>query len=100
TILHHDLRRHGLPTVEKRLAEYAPVPLPLIDPHVIDKQCDRYVKGYGQRKLKPTCEGNVVQLDARHTAESDALLALLITEVQFERCPQLNHMGPQQRFAA
>src|SRR5690606_16562316 len=71
-----------------------------IDPHVIDKQCDRYVKGSGQRKLKPTCERYGVQLDDWHTAEADALAALLITEAQFERFPQLNDMGPQQLFAA
>jgi DNA polymerase-3 subunit epsilon len=100
TILHHDLRRHGLPTVEERLAEYAPVPLPLIDPHVIDKQCDRYVKGSGQRKLKPTCERYGVQLDDWHTAEADALAALLLAEAQFKRYPLLDDYRPAQLFAA
>lgn len=100
TILHHDLVRHGLPTVEERLAEYAPLPLPLIDPHVIDKQCNRYVRGSGQRKLKPTCERYGVQLTDWHTAEADALAALLIAEAQFDRYPQLNDMGPAQLFAA
>ncbi|MFD8254973.1 exonuclease domain-containing protein [Streptomyces werraensis] len=97
SILHYDLLRNGLPTVADRVG---PGPLPLIDPIVIDKQCDRYVKGSGQRKLKPTAERYGVQLSDWHTAEADALAALLIAEAQFERFPQLNDMGPQQLFAA
>jgi DNA polymerase-3 subunit epsilon len=97
TILHHDLARNGLPTVEERVGLR---PLTLLDPHVIDKQCDRYVKGSGQRKLKPTAARYGVELEDWHTAEADALAALLITEAQFERYPQLNSMGPAQLFAA
>ena len=104
SILHYDLRRNELPTVEDRLAEYAGLPLPLIDPHVIDKQVDKqvdkYVRGTGRRKLQPTCERYGVQLDDWHTAEADALAALLIAEAQFARHRQLNDMGPQQLFAA
>ncbi|MFE9921611.1 exonuclease domain-containing protein [Streptomyces sp. NPDC005774] len=100
SILHHDLVRNGLPTVEERLAEYSDLPMPLVDPHVIDKQVDKYVKGSGMRKLKPTCERYGVQLTDWHTAEADALAALLIAEAQFDRYPQLNTMGPQQLFAA
>lgn len=97
TILHNDLRRHSLPTVEGRVGLH---PLPLVDPHVIDKQVDKYVKGSGQRKLKPTADRYGVELSDWHTAEADALAALLIAEAQFERYPQLNAMGPQQLFAA
>jgi DNA polymerase-3 subunit epsilon len=97
SILHYDLLRNGLSTVEARVGLH---PLSLIDPIVIDKQCDRYVKGSGQRKLRPTAERYGVQLTDWHTAEADALAALLITEAQFERFPQLNDMGPQQLFAA
>ncbi|MFJ3021435.1 exonuclease domain-containing protein [Streptomyces tendae] len=97
SILHHDLIRNGLPTVEERVGL---APLPLIDPHVIDKQVDKYVKGTGRRKLQPTCERYGVQLDDWHTAEADALAALLIAEAQFARHPRLNEMGPAQLFAA
>lgn len=97
SILHYDLERHGLATVLDRVGAG---PLPLIDPHVIDKQADKYVKGSGMRKLKPTCERYGVQLEDWHTAEADALAALLIAEAQFERYPQLNSMGPQQLYAA
>ncbi|GGR70810.1 MULTISPECIES: exonuclease domain-containing protein [Streptomyces] len=97
SILHHDLVRHGLPTVEERVGLH---PLPLLDPHVIDKQVDKYVKGSGQRKLKPTAERYGVQLENWHTAEADALAALLIAEAQFERYPHLSTMSPAQLFTA
>ncbi|MFI1165572.1 exonuclease domain-containing protein [Streptomyces sp. NPDC020801] len=97
SILHHDLLRNGLPTVEERVAGR---PLTLVDPHVIDKQVDRYVKGSGRRKLKPTAERYGVVLEDWHTAEADALAALRIAEVQFERYPRLNDYGPAQLFAA
>ncbi|MFF0790415.1 exonuclease domain-containing protein [Streptomyces spiralis] len=101
TILHYDLKRHGLTTVEDRLAEYAAdLPLPLIDPHVIDKQVDRYVKGSGQRKLQPTAVRYGVELEDWHTAEADALAALRIAEAQFERFPHLNNYAPAALFAA
>ncbi|WP_439947251.1 exonuclease domain-containing protein [Streptomyces sp. BBFR109] len=97
SILHHDLVRHGLPTVEERVGLH---PLTLIDPHVIDKQVDRYAKGSGQRKLQPTAGRYGVALEDWHTAEADALAALLITEAQFERYPRLSRMGPTELFAA
>ena len=97
SILHYDLERHGLATVLDRVGAG---PLPLVDPHVIDKQCDRYVKGSGQRKLKPTAGRYGVELADWHTAEADTLAALLIAEAQFARYPQLDAMGPQQLYAA
>ena len=98
TVLTRELARHGLPSMADRLpgARY----LPLLDPHVIDKQVDKYVKGSGMRKLKPTAERYGVELEDWHTAEADALAALLIAEAQFERYPHLCDMGPQQLFAA
>lgn len=98
SILHYDLLRNGLPSMADRLPGLTA--LPLVDSHVIDKQCDKYVKGTGKRKLQPTCERYGVTLEDWHTAEADALAALLIAEKQFERYPQLNHMGPAQLFAA
>lgn len=98
TVLTRELARYGLPSMPERLPG---VQTPaLVDPHVIDKQVDKWVKGSGQRKLQPTCERYGVQLDDWHTAEADALAALLIAEAQFERHPRLNEMGPAQLFAA
>ncbi|NUS78518.1 MAG: DNA polymerase III subunit epsilon [Streptomyces sp.] len=98
TILVRDLERNGLPSMAERLSGLRT--LPLLDPHVIDKQVDKYVKGTGMRKLKPTAERYGVELTDWHTAEADALAALLIAEAQFEKYPHLNSMGPQQLFAA
>jgi DNA polymerase-3 subunit epsilon len=97
SILHHDLVRNGLLTVEERVGLR---PLTLLDPHVIDKQYVQRLRGSGMRKLKPTAERYGVQLTDWHTAEADALAALLITEAQFDRHPQLNSMGPADLFAA
>ncbi|MFJ8855149.1 exonuclease domain-containing protein [Streptomyces sp. NPDC102437] len=97
SILHYDLIRNGLPTMYDRLE---PGPLPLLDPHVIDKQVDKYVKGTGMRKLQPTAERYGVELTDWHTAEADALAALLIAEAQFEKYPRLNDLGPMQLYAA
>jgi DNA polymerase-3 subunit epsilon len=98
SILHYDLIRNGLPTVEDRVGGGGV--LPLVDPHVIDKQCVERIRGKGQRKLKPTAERYGVQLDDWHTAEADALAAMLIAEAQFERYPHLRGMGSKQLFAA
>jgi DNA polymerase-3 subunit epsilon len=97
SILHYDLIRNGLTTVLDRVG---PGPLPLVDPHVIDKQCVQRLRGTGMRKLKPTAERYGVELADWHTAEADALAALLIAEAQFEKYPNLNSYGPQQLFAA
>lgn len=97
SILHYDLARNGLPTVEDRVGDRL---LPLIDPIVIDKQCVPRLRGKGMRKLKPTCERYGVELTDWHTAEADALAALLIAEAQFAKYPRLNGYSPAQMFAA
>lgn len=97
TILARDLERHRLPTLGERMPE-GTVP-GLVDPLVIDKQFDRYVKGTGARKLKPTAERYGVELTDWHTAEADALAALLIAEAQFKRFPLLDDYDPASLFA-
>lgn len=97
SILHYELVRHGLPTMVERLVR---PPLTLLDPMVLDKQCVPRVRGAGQRKLKPTAERYGVVLENWHTAEADALAALLITDAQFVKFPQLGEMGVPQLFAA
>jgi DNA polymerase-3 subunit epsilon len=97
SILHYDLLRNGLPTMAERVG---PGPLPLVDPHVIDKEFYRGVRGQGMRKLQPTAERYGVALSDWHQAQADALAALLITEAQFARYPQLARYGPEQLFHA
>ncbi|MFJ5804820.1 exonuclease domain-containing protein [Streptomyces sp. NPDC093093] len=98
TILTRDAERHRVPGPAERVPEGTV--LGLIDPHVIDKQFDRYVSGAGQRKLKPTCERYGVELTDWHTAEADALAALLIAEAQFEKFPLLNDYTPAALYAS
>ncbi|WP_031514789.1 exonuclease domain-containing protein [Streptomyces sp. NRRL F-5123] len=102
SVLHYDLQRNNLPTVADRVGPDAV--LPLLDPHVIDKQMDRYVRGTGMRKLKPTAERYGVELEDWHTAEADALAALLIAEAQFDgryaRLGEVWDRGPAAMFEA
>ena len=98
TVLHHDLARNGLPTMADRLN--GADPLTLIDPHVIDKQADQYVKGAGQRKLKPTAERYGIEITNWHTAEADAEAALAVAEAQFDRYAHLQNYTPEELYAA
>jgi DNA polymerase-3 subunit epsilon len=41
-----------------------------------------------------------IELTDWHTAEADALAALLIVEAQFARFPRLARLGPAELFAA
>jgi DNA polymerase-3 subunit epsilon len=98
TVLDRELRRHNLPTMDERL-NGNPTP-PLIDPHVIDKQVDRYRKGTGMRKLQPTASVYGIELTDWHTADADALAALLIAEQQFQRHPWLSQLGVAGLYGA
>lgn len=97
SVLHYDLQRHGLPTMADRLDVE---PYGLLDPHVIDRQVTPRLRGKGLRKLKPTCERYGVALEDWHTAEADALAALLLMDAMFGYHPQLAGMQPQQLYAA
>jgi len=77
TIADREFRRHlGTPLV---LAG------PVIDPMVIDKQVDRFVKGSGQRKLGPTCARYGVEITDWHTAEADAFAAQAVARAMGEK---------------
>lgn len=68
TILDRECRRHlGIPFQ---------VDGPVIDPLVIDKHLNRYVKG--SRRLDATCLRYGVELDNAHNAEADACAALML----------------------
>lgn len=70
TVLDRELRRHtGAPLA---------ITGPILDPMVLDKHVDRYVKGTGQRKLQPTCERYGITLTDWHAADADAEAAVLI----------------------
>jgi DNA polymerase-3 subunit epsilon len=65
TILYHQALELGLEPID--------VPLPIIDPLVIDKQLDRYRKG--PRKLEVTAEFYQVKLEDAHNSKADAIAA-------------------------
>jgi DNA polymerase III subunit epsilon len=76
TLLNHECRRHGIPTVE----EAAGLPLrPVIDAYVLDKHADPYRKG--SRKLSAPdqatdlCRHYRVRHDGAHDALADAIAA-------------------------
>lgn len=67
TLIDRESRRH--------LATPLTLAGPIIDPMVIDRHVDRYVKGSNQRRLKPTCERYDVAINDWHTASADAYAA-------------------------
>lgn len=73
---------------------------PIIDPLVVDRQVDRYVKGAGQRQLKPTCERYGVEITDWHTASADAFAAQALARAIGQRHDaQLpSHMGDLWRW--
>lgn len=67
TLLDRELRRYGLGALEIRGL--------VIDAYVLDRQLNRFVKGKGMRRLKPTCARwgiELKEMDA-HTSSGDAL---------------------------
>ena len=70
TILYHQAIELGLEPID--------VPLPVIDPLVIDKQLDRYRKG--PRRLEVTADFYQVKLDDAHNAKADAIAAGLVAQ--------------------
>jgi DNA polymerase-3 subunit epsilon len=67
TLIDRESRRH--------LATPLTLAGPIIDPLVIDRHVDRYVKGSGQRQLQPTCARYDIAVDDWHTASADAYAA-------------------------
>ena len=80
TLLDREFRRH--------LSRPLPLAYPVIDPMVLDKHVDRYVKGSGQRKLEPTARRYGVEVGDWHTAEADAYAAMAIARRMGEKYEQ------------
>ncbi|KPI12064.1 Exonuclease RNase T and DNA polymerase III [Actinobacteria bacterium OK074] len=70
TVLDRECRRHGLPTLDDRLAGGV---RPVIDPLVLDKQTDRFRRG--SRTLRDLCRHHQVRHDGDHGTASDAVAA-------------------------
>ena len=71
TVLDREARRHGVRPLVDRVG--GPEGLLVVDPHVLDKQFDRFRKG--KRTLTAVCAHYGVPLDAAHAANADALAA-------------------------
>ena len=78
TVLARESERHGLP---------APVPMPVLDPFVLNKQVHRYRRG--KRTLGALCEEYGVVLDAAHTSAADALATERLATALTERFAEL-----------
>ncbi|MSW94879.1 MAG: hypothetical protein F2923_00740 [Actinobacteria bacterium] len=88
-----DLERKGL----------SPLPTEqVLCAYVIDKQCNKYVKGKAQRRLKPTAERYGLELsDADwHGAEADATAAGRIFLAELAAYPQLSDLSAVELSAA
>lgn len=96
SVLHYELLRHGLLTMEERLDGQPPYTL--LDALVLDKQADRYRKG--SRKLKAVAAHYGVELTDWHTADADSMAALAITDEIYRRHPRLNDYTPQRLYLA
>ena len=81
TILDREARRHGLATLDERVGAEGSVHV--IDPHVLDKQIDRYRKG--KRTLTAVCEHYGVIFEDAHTAVADAVAAAAIARCLGEK---------------
>lgn len=96
SVLHYELERHGLRTVGDRI--HSDAPYTLVDPLILDKQADRYRRG--SRKLKAVAEHYGVRLDNWHAADADAVAALGIADVLYERHARLREYDAKRLFLA
>lgn len=71
TMLDREARRYGVEPLEARLG--GPEGLLVIDPLVLDKQCNRYRSG--KRTLSILCEIYGIRLEEAHRSHADALAA-------------------------
>lgn len=97
TVLHHELTRHDLRPMVERLGTGGLEEVTLVDPLVIDKRMDRYRKG--KRTLTAACEHYKVLLENAHTADADALAAVLVQLAIEQRYPQLRRLSRADLFS-
>lgn len=71
TILDREAQRHGLRPLLERVEEAGG--MLVVDPHVLDKQIDRFRRG--KRTLAAVCEHYNIVLGEAHAANADALAA-------------------------
>lgn len=80
TLIDREMRRH--------LGHGLDLRFPVIDPLVLDKHADPYVRGKNQRRLEPTARRYGVEVGDWHTAEADAFAAMAIARKIGEKFEQ------------
>jgi DNA polymerase-3 subunit epsilon len=88
TLLYAECRRYGVTSIFERASSVGTA-VWTIDPLVIDKAGNPYVKGKGQRKLTPTCARYGVTLDNAHNSEADVVAAIALARKQAQAYPQV-----------
>lgn len=78
TVLAREAERAGLT---------APVPFPVIDPYIMDKQADRYRRG--KRTLTATAEHYGVSFENAHTSAADVMATLAVGSAMANAFPVL-----------
>lgn len=78
SLLKHEAVRHGIPPLD--------TPMPVIDPLVVDKACDRWRRG--RRTLSAVAAHYAVNLDGAHEASADAVAAGRVALALARRYPQ------------
>lgn len=89
TVLDREARRHGVRPLVDRVGGHDR--LLVVDPHVIDKQYDRFRKG--KRTLGAVCEHYRVPLDDAHAANADALAAARVAWRLGQASAELRELG-------
>jgi DNA polymerase-3 subunit epsilon len=92
-MLNANLIRHGIAPVTES---------PIICPHVIDKEFDKYVKGRNQRRLMPTIQRYGLDLaeDSWHGAAADATITGRLFLAEMDNYDALRDYSPEQLSAA
>ncbi|MEV3952316.1 MULTISPECIES: 3'-5' exonuclease [Streptomyces] len=80
SLLDRECRRYEIESISERLGG---VPLPVIDPLVLDKHIDKYRKG--TRALHALCAHYGVSLDDAHNAKADAVAAARVVRRMGEK---------------
>ncbi|WP_052436589.1 exonuclease domain-containing protein [Georgenia sp. SUBG003] len=91
SLLEHELARHGLDSLARRLPGGAPL---VLDPLVLDRYVDGVRKG--PRKLVDLCEVYSVPTGELHTAEIDVVATLDLLARMAARHPRLAAATPAQ----
>lgn len=86
SLLHYEALRYGIEPLAN--------PLPIIDPLVIDKECDRYRKG--KRTLELTSAHYHVSLDDAHDAASDAIAAARVAQAIARTFPDILDIAAEE----